>query len=188
MSNLSWVDIAIALLLIRGFYIVKKSNFISELFKFIGVVCAVVVALHLYGRFAKVLTEQFLIPEDYSELCALAILSFVTVLIFRFVREGWLVILKIDVHTGVDKWGALIISSIKNILLCSLIVVGILISGNKYLVKSAKHSFSQGILKPVSINLYKFVFDIIIEKYFHDEKINNKATALLSSENVKDIN
>ena len=57
-KSINWIDVALAFLFIRMIFIGVKNGFISEFFKFLGVVTAVFVSLHYYSFLAAWLAEE----------------------------------------------------------------------------------------------------------------------------------
>ena len=50
LKQINWVDIFAVILLIRVCYISIKTGFLTEIFKLLGTVCAILLACHYYVR------------------------------------------------------------------------------------------------------------------------------------------
>ena len=48
-KSINWIDVALVFLLIRMIFVGVKNGFISEFFKFLGIVVAAFISLHFYS-------------------------------------------------------------------------------------------------------------------------------------------
>ncbi len=175
MARFNVIDLIILCIIIRCIYIGRKKGIIAELFKLSGVVFATFVTLHYYTRFGRFL-DKILFPGRVCvyETISFIVLIWLVVVVFYLFREGWCIILKISTHSEVDKWGGIIFSLVRSYFLCSLVVLLLIVSCNRYVIKTTKQSLSGFFLKDTSINFYKSFYSVGISKIFPHEPINRK--------------
>jgi uncharacterized membrane protein required for colicin V production len=177
--NTNLVDLLMVCIVARGVYIGKKNGFVTEFFKLLGIFFATIITLHYYVRFGNFLSK-LLVPVAIQEILAYGILAVFITLLFSFIREGWLTILKVQIHDLVDYWGGLFISLIRVYLLCGLTILALIISGQQQLALNAKLSLSGQYLITSLPNIYKTSYTGFINKFFPQEPINNKVFHLKS--------
>ena len=71
-KSINWIDVGLAVLLIRMIFVGVKNGFVSEFFKFLGVVVAVFVSLHYYSFLAAWVAEKTNLSCDYWDLVMFA--------------------------------------------------------------------------------------------------------------------
>ena len=170
----------------RAIYIGLKSELITELFKLIGIYFATIISLHYYSQLADFVKKILFVSDANNAVLSYALIASLVVLIFTLIREGWLVILKIEVHEAVNKWGGLVISLIKGYLICGLVFLAIFISGREVLTRMAGESMSAGIFKNASFGIYQACYNGLVVKFFPDESINAQLVELLSDKKAEE--
>ena len=83
-KSINWIDAALVLLFIRMIFVGVKNGFISEFFKFLGVVTAVFVSLHFYSLLAAQAAVKTNFSWNYWDLAVFAGLWFAVSLFFKF--------------------------------------------------------------------------------------------------------
>jgi uncharacterized membrane protein required for colicin V production len=173
LSNVNWVDILIGFIIVRSVYIGASRGLVIELFKLLGIFFATFITLHYCGKLAALFQGNVGIPLWIVELLAFLILWFAVVLIFTLIREGWLLLLKVEAATAIlDKWGGGLLGLIRGLLVCGMTILLLLISGNGYLETSVHQSFSGFYLMDLSPQVYSASYDGLVKKLFPDEKKN----------------
>jgi uncharacterized membrane protein required for colicin V production len=179
-KSINWIDAVLVLLFIRMIFVGVKNGFISELFKFIGVVTAVFVSLHYYSFLAAWLALKTKISWDYWDLVIFAGLWFAVLFFFKFVREGILFLFKIETnHQGFDKYAAGVVAVGRGILVCSLTIFLILLTHNRPVTRMTLRSYSFKIAGHAAVSTYSFLYNNLIDKLFAGEHYNAAAPQVL---------
>jgi uncharacterized membrane protein required for colicin V production len=182
-KSINWVDAALVLLFVRMIFTGVKNGFISEFFKFLGVVVAVFVSLHYYSYFAAWAAWKTHISWDYWDLMVFAGLWFGVAFIFRFIREGLLVLFKVDTkHEGFDKYAAGIVAVARGILVCSMTIFLVLLMYNGPLTRMVLRSYSYKITGRAAVSTYSFLFNNLVNKLFEGQHYNAAAAQVLHPE------
>jgi len=157
---------------LRCLYIGVTKGFVVEFFKLMGMVFASVVTLHYYIKIAQFLHPIIPIPFVYNEMIAFLFVWFVTVLIFKIIRDGLMILINIEAHPIINKAGGTAVSLIRAALVCSLTFSFIFVTGNKFLIKSARSSVSGYYLVELCPRIYWTTYSNFIEKLFPKDKKN----------------
>ncbi len=171
-TKINWVDIMIVLFGVRIIYIGIKNGFISELFKLIGVVFAIFITFHYYTQVADFFKDHTGLSENNAGFLSFGLLWAVVTLIFKFIRDGILLIFKIEALSLVDQWGGLLLSILRSALVGSMVLIFLMISNLGYWRSHAGKSFFNPYLIAVSPKIYKATYDGIVSKFFPTEKLN----------------
>src|SRR4051812_18706090 len=104
-KSINWVDIGLLFLLVRIIFIGVKNGFITEFFKFLGVLTAVFVSLHYYSGLSAWLAQKTGFSGAFWEMVTLLALWFILMTAFKFLRDGILMLFKMETtHQGFDKY------------------------------------------------------------------------------------
>jgi uncharacterized membrane protein required for colicin V production len=180
-KSINWVDAALFLLFIRMIFVGVKNGFISEFFKFLGVVAAVFISLHFYSFIAAWVAQKTNITWEYWELVIFALLWFGVAFIFKFLRDGILLLFKVEAnHEGFDKYAAGAVAVGRGILVCSLSIFLILLAHNGPITRMTVHSFTYKIAGRAAVSTYGLLFYGIVEKFFVGEHYNSATAGVIS--------
>ncbi len=172
-TNINWIDIVMGCVLARAIYIGVRTGFVIEFFKLLGIVLGTFLALHYYVRLGDFLHTKLWMPAEMVNIIAYLLLWILAVLVMKFIRDGWMLILKTQANPVIDKWGGFILGIIRGLLICGLVYTLFFLTRNPYLGKKSKDSFLGFYLVDLSPNVYSGCFDGFISKFFSDEKRNN---------------
>ena len=179
-KSINWIDAALAFLFIRMIFVGVKNGFISEFFKSLGVVAAVFVSLHYYSFLAAWVALKTNMPWKYWYLVIFAGLWFAVLFIFKFIREGILLLFKVETnHQGFDKYAAGIVAVGRGILICSLTIFLVLLVHFGPLSRMALHSFSFKIAGHAAVSTYSFLYNNLVDKLFAGTHYNAAAAQVL---------
>lgn len=178
LTTINWVDILVVCIMGRIIFIGLKSGFITELFKLGGVLLATFVALHFCGRLGEIFHKHLWVPSGAQSVVAFIVLWSLIVLAFKFLRDGSLAVIKMEAQPTIDKWGAAIIATFRGFLICSLVFICLVLTGNKYMSKKVRHSFTGFYLVDLAPSIYNAVFDGFIGKLFPREEKNKELLSL----------
>ena len=174
LHQLNWVDVLAGLILARTIYIGVQKGIVIETFKLISVFFAVIIALHYYA----VLTETLHLPPDFGYLLIYAVLCLTVGLIFRLIREGLLVLIKMEATSQFDKIGGFIVAIARGFLICSLVILFIRVPETKYIKEKVQQSFFGSYFDRLAPQVYESCYNGFIVKFFPSEKLNKKILAL----------
>ena len=179
-KSINWVDAALVFLFIRMIFVGVKNGFISEFFKFLGVVAAVFVSLHYYSFLAAWVAEKTNFSWDYWNLVIFAGLWFAVTFFFKLFRDGILLLFKAEtIHQGFDKYAAGIVAVARGILVCSLTIFLILLTYNGPVTRMTLHSYSYKIAGRAGVSTYSFLYNNLVSKLFVGEHFNTAAPKVL---------
>lgn len=177
--GLNAVDLLMAVVISAVVFLGKKDGVVTEFFKLFGVLCAVFISLHYYGRLADLLRKQFFREEASTECLSFVLLVVPVIVAFVFISKGWTLILKIQTIKSVDRWGSLILSLVSGYFLCGLLLVGLLLSQNELAVSLSRTGMSRNLFRNSAVGFYRSFSSGVIEKYFPGEKINTHVFKLM---------
>lgn len=173
----NWIDILALAIIIRIVSIGMKKGFVLECFKIGGVFCAVFITFHYFTEMARFLSGYAKMDAARLEVLTFGLLWGLVILIFKFIREGWMMLLKVEVHPILDGWGALLISLLRGILLCALTISFLYTSNVKFMKDDIMRSISGSYLLRISPQVYKLCYSGFVGKFFPEEKLNTKVVA-----------
>ena len=179
-KSINWIDVALAFLLLRMIFVGVKNGFISEFFKFLGVLAAVFISLHFYSFLAQLAAEKTKFSSVYWELVTFAVLWFSVLFFFKFVRQAILLLFKVETnHQGFDKYAAGIVAVGRGILICSLTIFLILLTHNGPVTRMTLHSYGYKIAGRAAVGTYSFLYNNLVDKLFSGQHYNAAAAQVL---------
>ena len=182
-KSINWIDVALVFLFLRVIFIGVKNGLITELFKFLGVVIAVFVSLHYYAILAAKLAKVTTVSSGFWEIVMFAGLWFAVTVIFKYIREGILLLFKIETnHQGFDKYAAGILASGRGILICSLTIFLILLVANAPVKRLTLHSYGYKISGRAAVGTYSFLFNNLVDKLWAGQHYNEATAQVLHPE------
>ena len=172
LKTINWVDVLIFVISIRIIYIGIKNGFVIEFFKWVGVLFSIFITFHYYSELARLLKSRLPISEAIAQSLCFGLLWLLVFLIFKLIREGMMLMLKMEAHPLLDKWGGLLVSFLRSILIGSLALVFLQVLGVEYITKNVKKSFVNSYLFDISPKVYEAWYDGFVDKFFPSEKLN----------------
>lgn len=175
LKQFNWLDIFVVILLLRISYIAIKNGFSIELFKLLGTVLATYLSLHYYLIFADYIatrTGANNIPSAYLTSFVLVALAIAGYLVFALLRNIFYRFIQMDAVPNLNKWGGLLFGLSRGVLLVSLIIFILVISGSGYLKGSVSSSYSGKRLLKIAPSVYSGLWNNIASKFFSQEKFN----------------
>ena len=172
-SQVNLVDLLAVVTLGWCIYGGIQQGVIVEFFKLLGIWGATLVSLHYYPSFGVLLHKMVGSPWGVSELVAFSILWGLVVVTFKFVRDGWLLILKPrSNYPFLNKWVGAILGIGRAFLTIGLIFIFIFLGGNQFFSRQALKSFSAEFLIDISPHIYGSCFDGFVANLFPHETKN----------------
>jgi uncharacterized membrane protein required for colicin V production len=184
-KSINWVDVAAAALFARLIFISVKNGFVVEIFKFLGVICAVFFGLHLYSRFAEVLVHKTTLP-----LASWQFLMFLGIWIlvgfgFKFLRDGVMLLFKVETtHQGFDQYAAGFLAAGRAIFISSMVIFALLLMHHPFLHRQAASSWAYKITGKAAPNTYSFLYHNVVGRLFPGQQFNADVFAVVESHGV----
>ena len=175
-KSINWVDICVIILLLRICYIALKNGFVHEIFKVFATVTALYFSLHYYSvlaggiRSRLNLNTQALVSLDFFIFITLVILVY---LVFFFLRKIFSKALKIEIIPALNKWGSFIFGLARALLLASLLMFMLLLSGVGFLNRGVQESYCARYIAGIAPAVYSSLWHGIFSKFFSGEKFND---------------
>ena len=172
LKNINWVDILMMVIFIRIIYIGAKTGFVTEFLKLLGICGVTFVALHYYSSLGELLADKVPFLSPWADLIMFGVLWALFVFAFKLVRDGLLLIFKIEAHSVLNRWGGIVIAIGRGLIICSLVLLSFHISGVTYFKKNVERALTHPFLLVVSLRIYQGIFDGVVSKFFPEEKLN----------------
>ena len=151
-----------------------------EFFKLIGMLVATFITLHYFTSFGEFLGGFLPLPLHFMEFISFLALWMVVVLVFKVIRDGWLLLIKTEAQETLNKVGGALTGIFRGLLVCGMVIMAFFLSGNHYLTKTSNASFSGFYLTNFSTGVYESCFDNLVSKFFPKEKKNLDALKITS--------
>lgn len=176
MVGVNWVDFLIMGLIIRMCYIGLKTGMGIELFKLLSLWLTTIIAFHVYTTPLSDLLNQKLpaLPLDAGDVFVFVVLLAAITLLMRLVRESFFLLVKIETHNTLDRWGGLLVGCCRGFWIASILLFVLTISTVGYLETSAKSSLFGNKLISLAPNIYKGSYEGLVSKFFKDSKLNEE--------------
>lgn len=171
--QLNWVDIVIIIIIIRTVFMGFKKGLMVETFKLLGTLFAIFISLHYYSSISNFISSRMPLPVEFLDLIAIISLIIIVLIVFKFMRDGLLILFKTEPLAALDRWGSLILGFIRGCFLSSLVILLIFLSSIEYSQNSVRGSLSSKYFLELSPKTYAFIFDNIFSKLPSEEKINS---------------
>jgi len=161
----------------------RKSGLFPEFINLIGVLFATVFSIHYYLTVSARLQEYVKLSEPLFQFVTFSVIAIVIMGVFWVVRKAWLILLKIETMSFINKYGGILVAGVKGYLLCSLLFLSLIISGNEIARYNTRKSLSSLIMTNTSVNIYGACYSRIVKKFFPNETMNKRVFKLLSRRN-----
>jgi uncharacterized membrane protein required for colicin V production len=177
------VDLIFVILFFRILYISSKTGFIPEIFKVFGTVLAVYFGAHYFTVSTDLMRNRYgvgqsvpLIPLDFMDFISFIILTFFGCLIGFLLREAFARMIKMEAVPALHRWGGMVLSVARSILLMGLITYTLSISTIPYLYDRASESYLGKRCWRIVPDTYARIWYGFTSKFMSGEKFN-KAVA-----------
>lgn len=173
--QLNWVDIFVALILLKVCYTAAKNGLPVEIFKFLGTIAAIFISLHYYTALSDFALKGINNPKmslEFVDFLSFLVLASASYLIFVFLRKITLQLIKIEAVSTLNKWGGFIFGLARAVLLSGLIIFALVISSIQYFNDSVTASYSGKRLFKACAGTYKIIWDNAMSKFMTKEKFN----------------
>ena len=179
LKSINWVDFLVLVIAVRIVYISAQTGFVVEFLKGLAALAALFVSFHYYIHFAKVV-EKTLMPPVFLGAAAFLVLWLLSLLVCKFIRDGFLLLFTVQEQSALDKWGAVLIASGRVVIVVSMVMFLFLITGDKYLRQMTLTSLSGKHVLNVAPWLYRASCDRFVIPLFPGEKKNPAVREVLT--------
>jgi uncharacterized membrane protein required for colicin V production len=179
-KSINWVDVALAILLVRVIFISVKSGFITELFKIFATVAAVFVSLHYFSYLAAIINKSTQFSIGILEFAVFIGLWGAVMLVMKLLRSGLLMLFKAETtNPGFNQYAAGILAVGRGLLLCSLAIFAVLLMRQDGLGRMALNSFAYQIAGKAAPGSYAFLQHQVIGKLWENVKYNDAVDVVM---------
>lgn len=184
-GSLNVVDCLMAIVTVSVIVLGRKDGIVSGLFKLFGILVTVFVTLHTYVHLAGFLQKNFLGKDAVTEIFSYSLVTLSIFAGFICIAKSSDLILKIKSFGVVDRWGNMVLSLLRSCFICSLIFLGLLLSGSGYVTAQAKKSVSWHLFRTPAVEFYRITYKTLVAKIFPGVKINRKILNLIEDVPLK---
>jgi uncharacterized membrane protein required for colicin V production len=185
LQHLNWIDLLAGSLFARVVYIGIKRGFVVELFKLAGTIVALYITLHYCTVFSKLLHEKLHLQVVLSDILSFGFLWGAITLTAKLVRDTLLMLVHIEPQGILNKWGGLILSIFRGLLLASLTLVYFEVTNVESFQKYIRDSITGKRLVRMAPDMYEGCYDGFIVKFFPKEELNK---SILKGKNPHPVN
>jgi hypothetical protein len=172
-------DLLIFLVIIKIVVDGYQGSLINEVFLLLSVVFAVIIGAHYYWSFGVFLGGFFsLFGSEY--VIAYGLISCSVMALYPVAREGWRVLLNPPATPAVNPWITALVALVRAYFLAAVILTGLTLTGQDYVVNTTRASFSRFYLKDVVGDLYRGAYDGVISLLAPGEPFNRHLFETLS--------
>lgn len=173
--GLNWVDFVILGLFARTCFIGTRTGIGVEIFKVIGLMFATLIACHFYTSVSDLLSSKIpALPLNASDAFVFVVLVSVSIIIIRIIRESFFLLVKIEAHNTLDRWGGMALGFFRGFWISSLVLVSMGISTMSYMEASAKSSLFGHKFIAMAPAIYRGTYENIISKLFSSGSMNEE--------------
>ncbi len=180
LANFTWIDICIFVIISHACWIGFRKGTLTEVFKIAALFFAVFIGLHFYLRGGNFLSVLMRVPKPVGHAMAYTIFIGMTIGVFRIIRDGMTILLteKDDGVSVQSRIAGLMLGALRAVLLSSVIVCGCVITGNGWIERSVRYSYSGRMFLPIAPKIYSEIYRVVVSPVFPKEEKNIAAMAL----------
>ena len=177
--NVNLLDVVMLCVIVRGYYVGSKTGLIAETFRLGSVLCSTFIVVHYYPTLAQFLRDRLFISENVGEFVAFVLWIVIVFVIFFFIREGWLLLFKVERKSVFNKWTGGILSLVTSYFVCGLIFLAFVLLNNDFVRQQLESSRSRAVWSKTSGNVYKACYGAVVRPFFPEEKPNPRVMKLI---------
>ncbi len=174
--GINWVDFLMIGIVIRMCFIGVQTGVGIELFKLFGLWLATIITYHVYTTpLSDYLNAKLpALPLDAGDVFVFCALMAAIILVIRVIRESFFLLVKIEAHNTLDRWGGLAVGLLRGLWISSIVLFVMTISTIQYLEVSAKSSLFGNRVIYMAPTIYKGSYEGLISKFLVNSKINEE--------------
>ncbi len=175
LRNINWVDLLVVIVLIRSSYVGFTKGISWELFRLIGIICALVGAIYFYETSSQLVSDYVPLIYPFANLITFTFLYLLIFFISKVLNGLIGKIIKIEFLSAFERVGGFFIGVLRGGILLSFLLISLLLTPLPYFEKSIKERSRTG--QTVSV-IAPFLYDKIAS-FFPALKFEQKNEALI---------
>ena len=187
LKSINWADLIILALFIRIMYMAVHEGLIVEGFKCFSLAIALFLSFHYYFALAKYLTQRIENPENmiFTFSACFFVIWLLTLIAFKYIREGLLLLFSIKTKATWDRWGAGVLGLGRFLITASMLMFALLTSGLHYFEVKTVDSFFGKHVVTIAPKVYQKMCDGFVSRLFPREKYNHAVRETLDKVSKK---
>lgn len=181
LNQLNWTDILLIGIAARIVFIGIKRGIVVETFKLVGTFCTIFITLHYYSKIAVFLQEKIRLPREMGDVVSFIFLWVVAAIVFKLIRDGFLILLRVEAHSVIDRWGSMVVAVGRAVLVCSMMVLLLRLVGSEAITATTERSYLGSRVVNVAPSVYEASYEGFVGKFFPSEKLNGSIFAISTS-------
>jgi uncharacterized membrane protein required for colicin V production len=190
-SKINWVDVLVAILMIRMSYVAFKEGLSHEIFPFFGAIAMVMIALRYYMSIGSFISQNIIgLPVEVSNFLSFLALVLAVGFAVKFLGVVLEKIIKVQWHPLIEKFGGLIIGITRAYIITGLILMTLALMPlpylqwsirdksltGKYVVMAGPEVYSRlsGLLPTIKIGQATLSKDTIVKNLMSDKSLSSK--------------
>lgn len=152
-SRVNWIDLVCLFLVIRTTYVGYRNGLSVEIFKFLGIVSAVIISMSGYSFIAGLISG--FISQSAAEVISFIAIVAVVMFAFSIIRRLLSFLFKLQPINWLERGAGLILGLARGFILVSLVLIILTMTQNEYLNSSIRNeSFSGNFFLEVAPKIY----------------------------------
>jgi len=177
--NVNLLDALMLCVIVRGYYVGSRSGLIAETLRLGSVICSTFLVVHYYPALAQFLRDVLFVSERVFEFAAFVLWIIIAFVSLFFIREGWLLLFKVERKSAFNKWTGAILSLVTSYFLCGLIFLAFALLNNDFVHQQIDSSLSRAVWGRTSADLYKASYETVVRPFFPGEQPNPRVMKLI---------
>jgi len=138
-AKMNWVDVLVAILMLRISYVAFRDGLSHEIFPLIGSILIMVLAMHYYAFLGNFISRKMMnMPIELANFLSFLVLVAVLGLLVRLLRVLLDKIVKVQWHPIIEKFGGLAAGIMKAFVVTGIVLTTLSLMPLSYLVWSIK--------------------------------------------------
>ena len=155
-KSINWLDLVIVFLLIRGLFLGIRNGLTAEIFRFIGSVLSLTLAIQWHSQTAEILIANFALPAWLSQLLCFVVIAQLIRIIFKYGIILLLKILNIQFMPPLEKPGGAVVGLARAVIVAGALILMLSFFPSKYMTESIyDKSFSGAFLAKATQRTYQ---------------------------------
>jgi len=158
-NHINWVDVLVAILVIRITYVSFQEGFTHEVFPLVGSIIVIVSSLYYYVSFGNLISQTlFNLPLQLADFLSFLILALVTSLVVKLISALLNKIVTMQWHPMIEKFGGIVLGIARASIVASLVLTVLALTPLPYLQRSIRDKSITGVyFLRVGPNIYSKV-------------------------------
>ncbi len=138
-TKINWVDVLVAILMLRISYVAFRDGLSHEIFPFIGSILIMVLAMHYYTVLGSYISRNMMnMPIELANFLSFLVLVVALGLLVRLSRVALDKIVKVQWHPIMEKFGGLVVGIMKAYVVTGIVLMTLSLIPLSYLQWSIK--------------------------------------------------